>query len=104
MIFPYTIDLEDLYADNFNLESWVNENPVIMNSLVLEGAETLVSQPLLESVTLIEVWLDGQVLALLELNRENMAEALEHNQTNWVNLEEYEKAARSRDLLNQLKN
>jgi hypothetical protein len=104
MTFPYTIDLEDLYADNFSLESWVYENPVIMNLLVLKGAETLASQPLLESITLIEVWLDGQVLALLDLNRENMAEALEHNQTNWVNLEEYEKAAHARDLLNQLKN
>lgn len=100
---PHMLDLELLESENLDMESWIAQNSRLMNTLVSEAAEVLFKTDD-DSVTLIEAYLDGEVAFMLDLARSNLEEALLNNEKNWVELEEYARAARSRDLRNQLKN
>jgi hypothetical protein len=98
---PYIIDLDTL--NSCTIQDWVAENDVLMYTLISEGAELLVFDPLLDSVDLLEIWQENEIVAIIELNRNFLLEALEKNMNHWVSREEYLRAARSRDLIKKIK-
>ena len=101
--FPHVIVLEDLNEQGMNFQDWVDQNGEIMDELVLEGAYFLQDGEH-DSITLIEIYAEEDLWSTVELNYDDIVEALQHNEEHWVNRENYEKAAESRDLLNSFKN
>ena len=99
---PYIVDLDTEDLDYPSLQEWVEAHALIMDSLVLEGSEIMLIDETIDSITLIEFWLDNDVAALVDLTREGIKEALGNNMAHWATREEYGKAAKARDLLEKL--
>ncbi len=74
-----------------------------MDELVSDAAEILMAESDVEVVTLLELWFEEELVAVIDLSRELLPEALENNMRNWAEREEYVRAARSRDILRKIK-
>ena len=99
---PYIVDLDDILTDDFHLDTWVEENHELMDDIILAAAEELIYDEDATAIDILEVWLDGDVAAVLEMQRDGMAEALTNILEHWIVREEYEKAAITRDLISSL--
>lgn len=100
---PHIVDLEMLAFKDQSIQDWVNDNNVLMDELVSDAAEILIAESDVEVVSLLELWFEEELVAIIDLNRELLPEALENNMKNWAEREEYVRAARSRDILKKLK-
>ncbi len=101
--FPYVLVMEELQEVGMNFQDWVDKNSRIMDELVLEGAYFLQDGEY-DSITLIEIYAEDDLWSTVDLNFEDVIEALQHNEEHWVSREEYEKASEARDLINIYKN
>ena len=101
--FPHIIVLEELAEEGLNFQEWTNQNGALMDELVLAGSY-LMAEINYESVTLVEIWLDDDIWSTVDLQYDDIIEALEHNEEHWVSREEYERAAESRNLIEIFKN
>lgn len=99
---PYIVDLDDILTDDFHLDTWVEENHELMDDIILAAAEELISDGDATAIDILEFWLDGDVAAVLEMQRDGMVEALTNILEHWIVREEYEKAAITRDLISSL--
>jgi len=99
---PYIVDLDDILTDDFHLDTWVEENHELMDEIILVAAEELISDVEATAIDILEFWLDGDVAAVLEMQRDGMIEALTNILEHWIVREEYEKAAITRDLISSL--
>jgi len=99
---PYILDMEYLYANNMQLEDWMNANEVLIDCLILEACEKLQSTPIVESVTMIELHYECEILFALDVDRGGMQEALGIAREKWAAREDYSKAIRARNLLDKL--
>ena len=96
---PYIVDLDDILTDDFHLDTWVEENHELMDEIILSAAEELIADEEATSIDILEFWLDGDVAAVLEMQKDGMGEALTNILEHWIVREEYEKAAITRDLI-----
>ena len=101
--FPYTVVLEDLVENGLNFQDWVDKNGALMDELVLAGSYMMMDGEY-DSVTLVEIWSEDELWSTIDLNYDDIIEALEHNEEHWVSREDYERAAESRDLIEIFKN
>jgi hypothetical protein len=99
---PYIVDLDDILTDDFHLDTWVEENHELMDEIILVAAEELISDKESSAIDILEFWLDGDVAAVLEMQRDGMKDALTNILEHWLVREEYEKAAVTRDLISSL--
>ena len=99
---PYIVDLDDILTDDFHLDTWVEENHELMDDIILTAASELIADKDANAIDILEFWLDGDVAAVLEMQKENIEEALTNILEHWVVREEYEKAAITRDLISSL--
>ena len=99
---PYIVDLDDILTDDFHLDTWVEENHELMDDIILAAAEELISDEDATAIDILEFWLDGDVAAVLEMQKDSMVEALTNILEHWIVREEYEKAAITRDLISSL--
>ena len=99
---PYIVDLDDILTDDFHLDTWVEENHELMDEIILVAAEELISDKESSAIDILEFWLDGDVAAVLEMQRDGMVDALSNILEHWIVREEYEKAAITRDLISSL--
>ena len=99
---PYIVDLDDILTDDFHLDTWVEENHELMDDIILAAAGELISDEDATAIDILEFWLDGDVAAVLEMQKDSMEEALTNILEHWIVREEYEKAAITRDLISSL--
>ena len=100
---PQVIFMEDLYEGGMNFQDWVDKNGTLMDELVLAGSYLMMDGEH-DSVTLVEIWSEDELWSTIDLNYDDIIEALEHNEEHWVSREDYERAAESRDLIEIFKN
>ena len=99
---PYIVDLDDILTEDFHLDTWVEENYELMDEIILEAAKELIADEEATAIEILEFWLDGDVAAVLEMQRSGMKESLTNILEHWIVREEYEKAAITRDLISSL--
>lgn len=99
---PYIVDLDDILTDDFHLDTWVEENHELMDEIILVAAKELIADKESSAIDILEFWLDGDVAAVLEMQKDGMVEALSNILEHWIVREEYEKAAITRDLISSL--
>jgi hypothetical protein len=96
---PYIVDLDDILTDEFHLDTWVEEHYELMDEIILAAAKELIVDEEAESIEILEFWLEGDVAAVLEMQRSGMKESLTNILEHWIVREEYENAAITRDLI-----
>ena len=101
--FPHVIILEELANEGMNFQDWVDQNGEIMDELVLEAAY-LMQDGEYDSMTLVEIWDEEGLWSTVDLQFDDIVDALHHNEEHWVSRENYEKASESRDLIEIYKN
>jgi len=99
---PHIIDLDSNKFKDLSLQDWVDANEVLLNELIVNAAEVLINDASIKTITVLEIWMDYEIVAAIDLDKESLRNALEHNMNNWSEREEYEKAATSRDLIAKL--
>ena len=93
---PYQLDINAVRAENPSLKEWIKSNGELMDSLVLQGAEMLLVFDELKYVDIVEFIYGGEIAASIGIHRHMLIEALENNEKNWVEREEYLQAAKDR--------
>ena len=78
IMLPHRIDLNEFEEDEWTIDDWVKENNILMNRLVSDAAEIFVAEADVETVSLLEVWCDLELFAVIDLSRESLEEALEY--------------------------
>jgi hypothetical protein len=96
---PYIVDLDDILTDDFHLDTWVEEHHELMDEIILAAATELIADEEATAIEILEFWLEGDVAAVLEMQKDGMEEALTNILEHWIVREEYEKAAITRDLI-----
>lgn len=99
MQIPYIVDLDDILTEDFHIDTWVEEHYELMDEIILAAAKELISDEEMPSIEILEFWFDGDVAAVLEMQRSGMKESLTNILEHWIIREEYEKAAITRDLI-----
>jgi hypothetical protein len=102
MKLPLQLDAEEFFTNWETLQDWADDNAELFSDLILEGCEVLAYTEA-ATVTVLSIGVPGVMGAAVELDLVTIMDTVQVNESHWVDLEDYARAARARDASEYIK-
>lgn len=101
---PYILDAKVLSGKAYSYEAWVKRNTCLINELITKASQMLFEDDKLKHVNVIELYVNNETYTVMSLDRKGISRSLKNVINSWNELENYEKAAKVQNLLNEIEN